>query len=53
MSNDFSYTEITKAMETPLQEVRNYPFLARERTFFSVEGIIGRYENPTSDLPRS
>ena len=37
-------------MESLLKEVREYAFPPKEKTFFSVEGIIGHYENPTSDL---
>lgn len=39
-------------MKCLIKEARMHAFPPKEMTFFSVDGIIGRYENPTSDLLR-
>ena len=52
MSDQNQMPEITESMKRLLQEVRKHPFSPREMTFFSVEEIIGRYENPTTVLLR-
>src|ERR1035441_280750 len=52
MSDQSPAPEITETMKCLVQEARMHAFPPKEKTFFSVEGIIGRYENPTSDLLR-
>lgn len=44
--------EITDGLKLLLQAVRKYPVPPKETTFFSVVGMVGRYENPISDLLR-
>jgi PD-(D/E)XK nuclease superfamily len=39
-------------MKRILREVRDHAFPPKEPNLFSVAGIMGRYENPTSDLLR-
>jgi hypothetical protein len=52
MSDQSPAPEITEAMKCLLQEVQNYAFPLKEKTFFSIEGIIGHLENPTTELLR-
>lgn len=52
MSNQSPAPEITETMKCLLQEVRKRAFPLKEKTFFSIEGIIGRLENPTTELLR-
>ena len=50
MSDPNKTPEITDRMKCLLREVWKYAFSPKELSFFSVEGIIGHDENPTSDL---
>jgi hypothetical protein len=52
MSDQSPAPEITKRMKRLLQEVQKHAFPLKEKTLFSIEGIIGRLENPTTELLR-
>lgn len=52
MSDQNQLPEITDEMRRLLQEVRKYALPPKEITFFSIVGMVGRYENPISDLLR-
>lgn len=50
MSDEIQLPEITDGMKHILDEVWKHALPPKEKTFFSIEGIIGRYEVPTSKL---
>ncbi len=52
MSDQGPSPEITETMKCLLREVQKLAFPLKEKTFFSIEGIIGHFENPTTDLLR-
>lgn len=52
MSDQSQTPEITETMIRLLKEVKKHTFSPKETTFFSIEGVIGRYEDATSDLLR-
>jgi hypothetical protein len=52
MSDQIPVPEITEAMKYLLQEVPKNAFPSKEETFFSIEGVIGHLENPTTELLR-
>lgn len=42
--------EVSESMKRLVKEVRKHAIAPKAKTFFSIEGIIGHYENPTSEL---